>query len=849
MHKRKSRADDDGSGAAPAAAAAIDDDVAPDTVIVKHETYDEHAAQWFLLKATASDLGVKWQSKPPAEFEQLKRKVARWCKARGRVEYHLGKNGTADGAGRWIASGGRGLQSFTRPLRGLLAATRYWDVDMENAQPVLLLQLARKRGWVCAAVQEYVDDRNKYFDEIMATGANRDAAKAHCIAIFFGQGKGKTIEAGLPPFFVDRLQPELAQLRANITNHADYANLRRTLERAKRRKDGGGQAANASLSLAAYVLQTEERKCLLAIERELRRNGRDLDTYIHDGGLVRKQDGETAFPQDLLRKCEKAVLDDTGYAVRLVVKPLCVDVKIPPGALDAMKPQQHLAAWQRAHQVAYVQSRDTYTYWNATTARLELVTRAHLLNLFENDSFEKARMSATGDVTPQKVSTVKEWLAWGERATYGDAGFWPSAAEQHERDGVLNMFRGCAYERVLADASVVAAAPDSEPVKLVDELLVYVCGGVQEAAYFQNAMAAKLQYPMTPPRLSLVFNGASGLGKDSLCDWIGERVLGKALYLSTKNPQRDVFGPFNGLAENKLLIKMEEVEGASFSGAWERYKALVTSGNLQVNSKGKDQREVESFTLWMMTTNRDSVPVEADDRRTVVFQATEHEHKQEKAWFDKVHAALAQPGVVKHVVHKWLHLDVSRFDPVGERPISRLHQAACAAAVPRVMQFLCEQAVAKDDGDVAAAVDAVTYGHGVADADADVDARRKATRNSAQQPSAREASHEFVSLSGFHGRYSAWHMEVHGKGPHETLSTFNSKLKTELGSGRTPLVGEACSPLMEKRTADTRGWVINRESLRAWLQGKGYLAKTQATAALANEVVTEDPAEVVAAYA
>ena len=147
MHKRKSRADDDGSGAAPAAAAAIDDDVAPDTVIVKHETYDEHAAQWFLLKATASDLGVKWQSKPPAEFEQLKRKVARWCKARGRVEYHLGKNGTADGAGRWIASGGRGLQSFTRPLRGLLAATRYWDVDMENAQPVLLLQLARKRGW------------------------------------------------------------------------------------------------------------------------------------------------------------------------------------------------------------------------------------------------------------------------------------------------------------------------------------------------------------------------------------------------------------------------------------------------------------------------------------------------------------------------------------------------------------------------------------------------------------------------------------------------------------------------------------------------------------------------------
>ena len=769
-----------------------DDELAPDTVISKSETYDKKAALWFLLKATAADLGPQWAAKPPAEFDQLKKQVSLWHMEKGRVQYRLGKRAAADGAGRLYAAFGRGLQCFPRPLRGLLAAAYYWDIDMVNAQPVLLLQYAKKQGWACVALQEYVDNKEAYFATIMKDGMSRDDAKAACIAIFFGQGEAKTREADLPPFFVKRLQPEIAKMHDNMFNHSEHAALRRSLTRATQLKRSTGEATTSvKLSLVAYVLQTFERKCLLAIERELVRNDREMDTYIHDGGLVRKLDGEEDFPLALLAQCEAAVLADTGYIVKLVVKPMSTTVVVPEGAIEAMQPTHHLDAWQNQYRVAYIETRNMYSYWNATTRSLQLVEKAHLVNIFENHTFEKMQ-----DDKIKFVSTTKEWLAWTDRATYGDAGFWPSNDARHARAGVLNTFSGCAYEAILADEGIIAAAADSEGVIIVEELLLYVCGGVKESTYFQMVLAVKLQHPQTPPRLNIVFNGPSGVGKDTVCDWIGESVFGKPLYFSTKNAQRDVFGPFNGLTENKLLIKLEETEAATFSGVWERVKSAVTSGNQQINNKGKEVRDVDSFVLWMMTTNRESVPVESDDRRNVVFQAVERAHKQDAAWFTRVHSALAQPAVVKYFVQKWLQTDITGFDLIAHRPVSRLHEAACAAAVPRVMQFL---------GTVV------------------------------------NGGYVTVSLASLFESYNDWHRVEHTNPAAESKATFNSRLRTARGVGGAPLVGDensaTLSPLVETRTSQERGWRVDRTLLREWLEAKGYLAKEAAGVTMAHDDV------------
>jgi hypothetical protein len=165
---------------------------------------------------------------------------------------------------------------------------------------------------------------------------DRDAAKASFTAIFFGAGASRV--AALPPF-AQRLAAEMrtvleycfaeadtpagqrwAPLKASVLAAA-YAAAR---ESRPPRTPAACRAA-AMRSFLAIRLQTIERDILLEVERELERHGRHMDTYIHDGGLVRKLEGEVEFPQAILEACEQAVLRKFNIKIRLLIKPMRSD--------------------------------------------------------------------------------------------------------------------------------------------------------------------------------------------------------------------------------------------------------------------------------------------------------------------------------------------------------------------------------------------------------------------------------------------------------------------------------------------------------------------------------------------
>jgi hypothetical protein len=107
----------------------------------------------------------------------------------------------------------------------------------------------------------------------------------------------------LTPFF-DALSRELYRLHDLAWLQPAYAALKKSVIAAKPKlANGKVDEAACKRSLFAIVLQTEERKVLLATEAMLKENGRPIHdvVYIHDGLLTRKLDGETVFPDGLLR--------------------------------------------------------------------------------------------------------------------------------------------------------------------------------------------------------------------------------------------------------------------------------------------------------------------------------------------------------------------------------------------------------------------------------------------------------------------------------------------------------------------------------------------------------------------
>jgi len=220
------------------------------------------------------------------------------------ITYVLGVKAKTEFVGRFSPKGGVGMQCFSRDIRAFLTQANYWDIDMKNAQPNLLLQYAEKIGLECSNLKKYCSTREDVLTETMTIlMCNRDEAKQRYISLFFG---GSNVD-DLPDWVRFGLYPELCKIKNNIYNSH--------LTIAKKLK-------NNPNSVMAYMLQSIERDCLMCLDKALTQKGRNFDVLIHDGGLVRKLENEKEFPLELLKHAEWYIHNQTGYKVELVNKPI-----------------------------------------------------------------------------------------------------------------------------------------------------------------------------------------------------------------------------------------------------------------------------------------------------------------------------------------------------------------------------------------------------------------------------------------------------------------------------------------------------------------------------------------------
>ncbi len=264
--------------------------------ICKTEIFDVDMANQLL---NGSSISKEEQAKLKAYVRR--RENGRYVK----VLYNLGAKAKSEMIGRLVvAKGSVGLQNMPRDIRSALTKQYYWDIDMKNAQPTLLLQFAKQHGWECVYLEQFIHKRDEVLKQTQEElGCNRDEVKQRFIQLFFGS----SYIDGLPSWIANNLYPELCKIKANIySSHLDLAK--------KLKKD--------SNSVMSYVLQTIERNCLLAMDKACSIRGRSMEVYIHDGGLIRKLDDEKEFPIQLLREIEFSVYKDTGYQIHLVQKPI-----------------------------------------------------------------------------------------------------------------------------------------------------------------------------------------------------------------------------------------------------------------------------------------------------------------------------------------------------------------------------------------------------------------------------------------------------------------------------------------------------------------------------------------------
>jgi len=132
--------------------------------------------------------------------------------------------------------------------------------------------------------------------------------------------------------------------------------------------------------------------------------------------------------------------------------------------------------------------------------------------------------------------------------------------------------------------------------------------------YILNWFAKILQTPHKKNNICLVLHSVEGVGKSIILDMIG-KIIGTKYYYSTSN-LKHIIGDFNGDAEGKILVNLNETNWGGDKKMVGSFKEFITDSTIVINKKNKNSYTINNFSNTIITTNEDwIVNINNNDRR------------------------------------------------------------------------------------------------------------------------------------------------------------------------------------------------------------------------------------------
>jgi hypothetical protein len=583
--------------------------------------------------------------------------------------YNWCKDYAVYNVGRVYVSHSLGLQGFERDIRNALAHGLYWDLDMVNAHPTILLQTCKNKGWSCNLLEHYVNNRQQVLNEIMQHYgcACKDAKNLMIRMLFLGFPEawvGDTIceNSTHPMPFIDDFKQELQIIANNVW--MSFTEISDIVKRKKKKT----QQQKISSCLSLY-LQSEEHRILMAIDEALKMQGRCLDTYIYDGGLVRKLKDENELPSTIINKCEEHVKKLTTYKINLIVKDLettfIID-DVNENDYYNMKKEFEETHFKVMCPLVYVEHKNDGSFY--------LRDSKELTGAFRNKYCL---------VAGEKTRFIDRWLDDPNIRTYDKIDFLPPPLPCPSN--TFNMWSGFAIERLDVESS-----GNIEP--FLKHISVLTNHNEHGSKYFTYWIADMFKRPGTLNGIAIAIKSDQGAGKNIFLEGLA-KIMGNDLYFETADPQNQLWSRFALGRKNRVLINIDETKGKDTYPMADIIKNMITSKFFNYEDKGKRPITLTNINRIVFTTNNISaIKVEQKDRRYVVFEAS-NELLGNKTYFDELGKYFDDPSNQKAIFDYLMSLDVSTVDWIGDRPITDLYKDIQSLNVSndvKYLKYMCE---------------------------------------------------------------------------------------------------------------------------------------------------------------
>jgi hypothetical protein len=477
------------------------------------------------------------------------------------------------GWGRYYGSKGS-LETVEKECRGTLCNDYYYDLDIVNCHYVLLEQFAKnKYNKDLPELSRYVSNREQFLREL---GGNRDEAKETLIKILYG---GSCKNEFLMP-----LAAETRSFSKSLSREKEYEEL----YNACKHED------NVFGTFLSFILQTEERKCMMAMKASLEAMGWKVDVLAYDGVMIRKN--EKLELAAAIKACENGIKEATGYCVSVINKEM-ISYQLPE-ITEQIVPNVSRGSYEEMK----VRFEETHFY-HIPSGTIAEVHNSKILFM----TLEHARAYLLCDwhfKVSDKFSDIVPffdlWMKEPKKRKIYSIDMKPS-----DDSSVYSPPLSFAYSRYDAP---------SNPQIYVDKFLGLMSSMIPNAEMRNHSLewlAHIVQKPFENPKSCLILTGGKGCGKDTLGDFLIEWVFGQ-MYSKNYDSNEQFWAPHDMGRMNKLFVKLEEACGYLNKKHESGLKARITSESSEFNPKGQKEISVANYARYFMTTN-DRNPVATDD--------------------------------------------------------------------------------------------------------------------------------------------------------------------------------------------------------------------------------------------
>lgn len=220
-----------------------------------------------------------------------------------------------DGCGRmYLKKGQSGFQTLMREYRAFLAFRNYYDVDVKNAHPCILLSVCRQKNIEHTFLKEYVERREELYKSILESDKKitKNALKTVFVAIINGAETGgyeKIKMSKDDKKFIKNFVDEMKHIRSTILDEEDN---KKFVAQAALNKD-----FNIDGSAIALYLHNQENIIIQFAKKFLTKKGYEIGSLIFDGLMVRNS---VPLTQSVLKELNAYVLRSTNIKVEFIIK-------------------------------------------------------------------------------------------------------------------------------------------------------------------------------------------------------------------------------------------------------------------------------------------------------------------------------------------------------------------------------------------------------------------------------------------------------------------------------------------------------------------------------------------------